>query len=307
MLPIRQTYRGVGPFRPSAQATARDHDANPEAPASVHEHWTHEWQDQANDNWAVMQDAEDASDQPPYFCPPRLADLARWPAGSPKTANERKHLNRAEMALDPAVLTTALDEFREALKSIGLSFDFTPIHESLVSAPNMSNVGASFGEAFQALEPRRQIPRMTWIDTGIAVTRNICTTKRSVSARLDVRCDLLGRKEITARDPYTLVASRSRLDAHLLSEAATSRKSPQVSETVKLTTDLEVVLSGNTILTLQDVEISRTEGGALDLKLDACSVRADSAMNLVQHMFGPVFDDLLPTTPSRTGSDPVTL
>ena len=123
----------------------------------------------------------------------------------------------------------------------------------------------------------------------VKLTHDLDTKAGRAWVRADVNLPLPGREKLFTLGPFTLYITRSQLTAFMRAQA--SKDSPDVTVTDKATlrTDLEAVVSGQVLVTLQDVHITYSRESDLDFKVDPRKIRIHKAMQFVQDTFGSLF------------------
>ncbi len=248
-----------------------------------------------------LERAGDIFDAKPEAIPGKALELISFLSHSPEIANIKTNADRARMYVDKAkkALNTpevkaTLDYLGDALKALGLEFDFEDITDALeMQLPNdfvLSRLIPSFG----GIDLRNLLPQTSVgsdFKKHVKLTHDLDTKAGRAWVQADVNAPLAGREALFTIGPFTLFVTNSHLTAFLRADA--SKDSPDVAITDKasLKTDLEAVVGGQVLVTLKEVLITYSRDTDLDFEIDPRKIRIHKAMQFVQDTFGSIFGD----------------
>ncbi|MEP1573578.1 hypothetical protein [Roseibium album] len=248
-----------------------------------------------------LEQAGDIFDAKPEAIPGKALELISFLSHSPEIANIKTNADRARMYVDKAkkALSTpevkaTLDYLGDALKALGLEFDFEDITDAfemkLPSSFNLSNLIPSFG----GIDLRNLLPQTSVgsdFKKYVELTHDLDTKAGRAWVQADVNAPLAGREALFTIGPFTLFVTQSHLTAFLRAEASKDSPDVTVTDRASLKTDLEAVVGGQVLVTLKEVLITYSRDTDLDFEIDPRKIRIHKAMQFVQDTFGSIFGD----------------
>jgi hypothetical protein len=233
--------------------------------------------------------------------PGKALELISFLSHSPEIANIKTNADRVRMyvdktkkALNTPEIHATLDYLGDALKALGLEFDFEEITDAFeMKLPNtlkLSDLIPSFG----GIDLRNLLPSTlagSDVKKFVKLTHDLDTKAGRAWVLADVNLPLSGREPLFTSGPFTLYITKSNMTAFMRAEASKDSSDVTVTERAILKTDLEAVVSGQVLVTLKDALITYSRESDLDFKIDPRKIRIHKAMQFVQDMFGSIFGD----------------
>lgn len=231
--------------------------------------------------------------------PGKALELISFLSHSPEIANiktnadrARMYVDKAEKALNTPEIRATLDYLGDALKALGLEFDFEDITDEFALQLPKSGDLRSLIPSFGGIDLRDLLPSTSIgadFKKYVKLTHDLDTKAGRAWVQADVDAPLAGRQPLFTIGPFTLFVTRSQLTAFLRAEA--SKDSPEVTVVDKATlkTDLEAVVSGQVLVTLKDALITYSTETDLDFEIDPRKIRIHKGMQFVQDTFGSIF------------------
>lgn len=180
------------------------------------------------------------------------------------------------------------------LKALGLSLPFERIGEGLIpddlSKLDIGKVFRSFGGIdLSGLFSGYRLPEGA--GDAIRVTHAFDPKQARAWVQIDVNLAIPGRKALFSMGPFTLDFVNSRFAATVRLEA--SKDSAKVEQTGRaaLTTTVDSVVSGQSMVALQDMVVRFEQGGGLKVDLDPKKIKLNSAFKFIQETLGSLFPD----------------
>lgn len=245
--------------------------------------------------------AGDLLEAKPAALPGKALELVSFLSHSPEIAALRTNADRARVYLDQAegILKTprvqaGLDQLGDALRALGLDFEFKEIGDELkVLLPDDRDLKSLIPQ-FGGIDLRNLLPN-TKIPGGntdfLRVAHDLDAKAGRAWVQVDLDLPLRDRKPLFSLGPFTLFISNSRLTSFLRAEASKNSPEVEVTDRAVLRTDMEAVVSGMALLTLQDAKISYSRARNLEFEIDPRKIRIPQAMQFVQDTFGSILGD----------------
>lgn len=244
-----------------------------------------------------------AGDAKPAELPGMALQLISAATQAPEIAAFRTNADRIRLLMDDAkdVLETpaisgVLDQLGDALKALGLDFKFKEFGDNF-------NLDASKNDLLRRLVPdlggiklsdmlpRAKIPG--GLKNAVKVTHDLDTKAGRAWVQADVNVPLPGRETLFTIGPFTLFLKNSRLTAFVRAEASKDQKEVGLSDQALLLTNIEAVVAGQIMVTLEDVAISYSTRDQLDFNIDPKKIRINQTMRFIQDTLGSIFGDEL--------------
>ncbi|MEP0145359.1 MAG: hypothetical protein ABJE77_10435 [Tateyamaria sp.] len=244
-----------------------------------------------------------ASDAKPNELPGMALQLISAATQAPEIAAFRTNADRIRVLMDDArdVLETpairgVLDQLGDALKALGLDFDFTEFGDSFNLDHKKEDLLRRLipdlgGIKLSDMLPRANIPG--GVKNAVKVTHDLDTKAGRAWVQADVNVPLPGRETLFTIGPFTLFLKNSRLTAFVRAEASKDQKEVALSDRALLLTNIEAVVGGQIMVTLQDVSISYSTRDQLEFSIDPKKIRIHQTMRFIQDTLGSIFGDEL--------------
>lgn len=219
---------------------------------------------------------------------------------APEIAAFRANRDRIRVLLDEAkdVLETPavrglLDQLGDGLKALGLDFSFKEFGDQFlpdINADNLlSNLIPDCGINIKDMLSGARIPGS--LSNAIKVTHDLDTKVGRAWIQADVNVPLPGRETMFTIGPFTLFLRDTLLNAFMRAEASRDQDEVQLSDLALLRTNLEAVVAGQVMVTLQDVVIRYSSRDQLQFELDPKKIRIHPNMQFIQDTLGSIFGD----------------
>ncbi len=204
------------------------------------------------------------------------------------------YYNQLTDVIDTTPVKAQLGRLGDELKAIGLNFPLKQIGDRLLpddlSQLDISEVvknlgGINFDNLFKGLK----LPSLA--TDAIRVTHAFDERRFQGWVQADIDLPLAGRKTLFSAGPFTVNFVDSRMTGYV--RVATSGGPGEVSHTgrAELTTHIEVVASGQTIVTLRNTVISFDQASGVDVSIDPRNVHLHSVFRFIQQTLAGIFPD----------------
>ncbi|MEM7424456.1 MAG: hypothetical protein AAF441_00040 [Pseudomonadota bacterium] len=206
----------------------------------------------------------------------------------------RVSIREADRILQTPALRAGFDKLGDALKALGIEIPFSELGDTLkIDADELAgfDIGRCFGnfgglnlsDLFSGLKMDRG-----WADY-IDITHQF--DKKAVRAwvQIDVDVPIGGRRTLFSIGPFTLFLRNARFSGFVRVEASKDTEQVTQSDFAVIRTDLEAVVAGQVMVTLQDVRIEYTKDGGLDFKFDPKNIKINEVFRFIQDTLGTLF------------------
>lgn len=203
-------------------------------------------------------------------------------------------MKEAEEALKTPELRGAFDQLGDALKALGLDFDFEEFADDLkIKAPAgdfLRDLLPDFGGInLKDMLPTAKLPG--GLSDAVRVTHDLDVKAGRAWVQADVNMPIPGREKMFSIGPFTLYLRRSLLKAQVRAEADKDSDEVVTTDSASLKTTLEAVVSGQVMVTLEDVVIRYSSRTSLDFDIDPKKIKIHKSLQFVQDTIGSIFGD----------------
>ncbi len=206
----------------------------------------------------------------------------------------RMLLNEAEDTLKTSELKGLFDQIGDALKAFGLEFSFEEFGETLNIKPPDGNFLRNLLPDFGGIKLSDMLPSTKLpggMTNAVKVTHDLDTKAGRAWVQADVDLPLPGREKMFSIGPFTLFLKDSELKAQVRAEASKNQKEVATRDFARLTTKIEAVVSGQIMVTLENVVIRYSTDTKLDFDIDPKKIRIHKSLQFVQDTLGTIFGD----------------
>lgn len=180
------------------------------------------------------------------------------------------------------------------LKALGLGLPFSQIGERLIPA-DLSNfdIGRVFrkfgGLDLSNLFQGYKLPEGA--RDAIQLAHEFDRKQCRAWVQLDIDLPLPGRKSLFKVGPFTLDFVDSVLRATVRLEASKDSERVEQSGHASLVTTVDAVISGQSMVALQNLMLNFDRAGGLDIKLDPQNIKLNPAFEFIQKTLGSMFPE----------------
>lgn len=189
----------------------------------------------------------------------------------------------------------ALDQLGDLAKSLGLEFDsdgFGDYVSFLPSKKTLNSIIPDFGGMkLSGLLEKAGLDGD--LPDWIKVTHGLDKKNGRAWLQVDVDVPLPGRQALFSLGPFTLYFKDSRLVATLRAEASKDSDQIALTDLAILSTNIEAVVGGQVMVTLEDATISYSSETKLDVDLDPKRIKVHKNLKFIQDTLGQLFGDTL--------------
>jgi hypothetical protein len=235
--------------------------------------------------------------------PGNLLRLYSAATQAPELAMLEVNCDRLRCAFDAAkdlIETTRASAYfqrlGDALKSIGLNLPFDGLTDQFrldkeaLKALDISRFFRGFGGInLRGLFNGTALPE----DLNDAVHVNHDFDRKQLRAWVQIDIDVLvpGRRELFASGPFALNFLDTRLLGRLRFEAAADQSGVTESGRAEIVTSIEMVVSGQVLVTLEQVRISYTREHGLDFDFDPARIKLNEVFRFIQDTLATLFPE----------------
>lgn len=205
-------------------------------------------------------------------------------------------MDEAKDVLETPAIRAGLDRLGDALKALGLEFDFKTFGDRFVPEfgedqllnrllPDLGGIN------LRDMLPSAKLPEGLRQVVRLSHDLDAKAGRAWVQADLDV--PLPGRQPMFSIGPFTLFLRDSRLTAFLRADASKDSEEVAVTDRALMLTTIEAVVGGQVMVTLQDVMITYSSEDKLNFTLDPTKIRIHQTMRFIQDTLGSIFGDEL--------------
>jgi hypothetical protein len=222
---------------------------------------------------------------------------------SPELAMLKANMDRMRSYYDAAsdIIETSkakmlFEKLGDALKAIGLDLPFNKIadefkfDDDLLKDWDLTDMFGEFGGLdLSDLLPDVGMPR--GIAEYVTVTHDF--DKKAVRAwvQIVVGVPVPGRKKLFSIGPFTLYFRDSLLDGFVRVEASKDTDEVQSADKAITHTNIEAVVGGQVMVTLQQVQVVYTKDKGLDFVFDPKGIKIHRNFQFIQDTLGSIFGD----------------
>lgn len=208
-------------------------------------------------------------------------------------------MNEAEKVLKTPAIRGSLDQLGDALKALGLDFNFQQFGDQF-DLKAIGDDGKTLlrrlipdigGIKLSDMLPRAAVPG--GLANAVKLTHDLDTKAGRAWVQADVNVPLPGRETLFSIGPFTLFLRDSRLNAFVRAEASKDQKEAALSDQALLITNIDAVVAGQVMVTLEDVAISYSSREQLEFALDPKKIRIHQSLRFIQDTLGSLFGDEL--------------
>lgn len=180
------------------------------------------------------------------------------------------------------------------LKALGLSLPFERIGESLIpddlSKLDIGRVFRSFGGVdLSGLFRGYRLPKGA--GDAIRVTHAFDPKQARAWVQIEINLAIPGRKSLFSIGPFSLDFVNTRMIATVRLEASKDTDKVEQTGRAALTTTVDAVVSGQSMVALQDMVVRFEQGGGLKVDLDPKKIKLNPAFRFIQQTLGSLFPD----------------
>ena len=233
--------------------------------------------------------------------PSNILKLYAAAASAPALPNldyERERLayyyNQLSNIVDTTPVAAWFGRLGEELKALGLSVPFRQIGSRLLpddlSNFDISRIFKNFsGLKLDQLFQGYKLP--PGASDAIKLTHAFDAKQARAWVQIDLDLTLAGHKSLFTIGPVQLDFVDSRLLAQVRLEASQDTDRVEQTGRATLTTDLEVLVGGQSMVTLQKVALTYEKGSGLKVEFDPRNIRLNAIFQFIQETLGSIFPD----------------
>lgn len=204
----------------------------------------------------------------------------------------------AENLIETTKATATFARLGDALKALGLELPFNGLDDHLhldaeaLKKFDLTRMFRNFGGLdLQGLFDGIKLPDPDNIGQFVRVSHEFDRQQARAWVQIDVDQPIQGRSTLFSYGPVAVFFRESRLAGQLRLEA--SKDADQVQQTGYSTigTDIEVVVSGQAMVTLEQVRISYSAEAGLQFDFDPKNIKLNDAFRFVQDTLGSLLGD----------------
>lgn len=234
--------------------------------------------------------------------PGQALKLISFASTAPEIAALKAGADRLRMIADDASdllkskpVRMALDQLGDLSKSLGLDFSsdgFGDYVSFLPSGKTLNSIIPDFcGMKLSGLLEKARLDGD--LPDWMKVTHDLDEKNGRAWLQVDVDVPLPGRQALFSLGPFTLYFKDSRLVATLRAEASKDSDQIAVTDLAILSTNIEAVVGGQVMVTLEDATISYSSETKLDVDLDPKRIKVHKNLKFIQDTLGQLFGDTL--------------
>lgn len=234
--------------------------------------------------------------------PGQALKLISFASTAPEIAALKAGADRLRMIADEASdllkskpVRMALDQLGDLAKSLGLDFSsdgFGDYVSFLPSEKTLNSIIPDFGGMkLSGLLEKAGLDGD--LPDWIKVTHDVDEKNGRAWLQVDVDVPLPGRQALFSLGPFTLYFKDSRLVATLRAEASKDSDQFTLTDLAILSTNIEAVVGGQVMVTLEDATISYSSETKLDVDLDPKRIKVHKNLKFIQDTLGQLFGDTL--------------
>lgn len=203
-------------------------------------------------------------------------------------------MKEADEAIKTPELRGAFDQLGDALKALGLDFDFDEFADDLKIKPPSGDFLRDLLPDFGGINLKDMLPTAKLpggLSDAVKVTHDLDIKAGRAWVQADVNLPMPGREKMFSIGPFTLYLRRSLLKAQVRAEADKDSDEVVTTDSASLKTTLEAVVSGQVMVTLEDVVIRYSSRTNLDFDIDPKKIKIHKSLQFVQDTIGSIFGD----------------
>jgi hypothetical protein len=190
----------------------------------------------------------------------------------------------------------ALNRLGDALKAMGIDIPFDGIGDTLTLPEggldnlDLTKMFPNFGGLdLRSLLPDVKVPQ--GVKDAVRITHDFDRKQLRAWVQVDVDVPVPGQQELYAIGPVALYFRDSKLTGRMRAEASKDDDAVRDSGSGEIATNIDVVVSGEPLLSLEQVRITYSGTGGLKFDFDPKNIRLHPSMQFVQDTFGELFAD----------------
>lgn len=200
----------------------------------------------------------------------------------------------AKEVVDTTPVEAWFGKLGDSLKAMGLNLPFDRIGDHLLpkdlSTFDLGRILPNFGGLdLSRLFSGVKVPAAA--KDAIRITHHFDRKAFRAWVKIDVAVDLPGRNSMVALGPFNLDAVGSKLVGFLKLEASKDSETIEQTGEATLTTDLDAVVSGQSMVKLREVAIRYARSGGLSVDFDPKKLQLNPCFRFVQNTLQTVFGD----------------
>jgi hypothetical protein len=244
---------------------------------------------------------DDLGDAKPTAVPGLALKLISAATASPEIAALKTNADRirvlmkeTEDTLKTPALKGLFDQLGDALKAMGLDFNFDTFGDQFdIKAPEgdlLRKLLPDFGGIdLSNMLPAAKLPG--GLRDAVKVTHDLDTKAGRAWVQADVNLKMPKREKMFSIGPFTLYLRKSTLAARIRADASKDSQQVATTDSASMTTTIEAVVSGQVMVTLQDVVIRYSSKTKLDFDIDPKKIKIHKSLKFIQDTVGKIFGD----------------
>lgn len=233
--------------------------------------------------------------------PSNVLKIISAATASPELGQMQANADRMRCAYEETKLATTklratFGKLGDALKALGIDVPFEgltdelTLPEDVLKKYDISQLFPNFGGLdLKGLLPDVKVPE--GVKDTVKLSHDFDKKQFRAWVQIDVNMPVKGKKELFAIGPFALSFRETLLTSLLRAEA--SKDNEQVSTTAKseIATIIDVEISGERMLSLEDVTIRYNKESGIDFRFDPKKIKLQQSLQFVQDTLGEIFGD----------------
>lgn len=233
--------------------------------------------------------------------PGNVLRLLSAATAAPEIAQMQANIDRMRCSYTNAKVQTSkalssLSKVGDALKALGIEVPFTGISDQLeipeevLKEFDFKRLFPSFGGLdLSGLLGDVRIP--PGVSDAVRIRHEFDKSTFRAWVEVDVDVPVPGRKQLFGLGPFVMYFRDSLLTGRMRAEASQDSDQATTSGTGTISTNIDVDIGGERILSLERAEIRYSQGGGLKFTFDAKNIKLHSALQFVQDTLGQLIGD----------------
>ncbi len=222
---------------------------------------------------------------------------------APEIAELKANMDRIQTTFDEAkkivnssAAKAMFDQLGDALRAIGIDLPFNELGDefkldtSALKGFNGGDIMKWFGGInLDAIRPDLGSAE----DLGKYVKLSHDFDKKAMRAwvQMDVTAPVRGRRALFSLGPFTLYFRDTIFDGMVRMEASKDTDAVEAIDRATIATNIEAVVGGQVMVTLQDVALNYTSETGLDVEFDAKKIKLNPTFKFIQDTLGGIIGD----------------
>jgi hypothetical protein len=190
----------------------------------------------------------------------------------------------------------SLNRLGDALKAMGIDVPFDGIGDTLtlpeaeLSKLDVTKLFPSFG-GLDLTKLLGDVKLPSGVKDSVRITHDFDRQQLRAWVQVDVDVPVPGKRELYAIGPFALYFRDSKLTGRMRAEASQEDDAVRDTGTGEIATNIDVVVNGELLLSLERVRITYSGTSGLKFDFDPQYIRLHPSMQFVQDTFGDLFAD----------------